>query len=92
MAANPQTPSTTTVGAQTPDNGALDRALAETFPASDPVAMTEPAPRVDPERPMVRPAVETRQGVTGHNVRYVLIYGLIGVIAAFVLVYLAYKT
>jgi hypothetical protein len=29
-----------------------------------------------------------RQGVTGHNVRYVLIFGLTGVIAAFLVVFL----
>ena len=31
---------------------------------------------------------KTRQGVTGHNVRYVLYFGLAGVIVGFVLVYL----
>jgi hypothetical protein len=31
---------------------------------------------------------KTRQGVTGHNVRYVLYFGTAGVIAGFLLVYL----
>lgn len=31
---------------------------------------------------------KTRQGVTGHNVRYVLFFGTAGVIIGFVLVYL----
>ena len=31
-----------------------------------------------------------RAGVTGHNVRYVLIFGLIAVIVAFAILYLAY--
>lgn len=31
-----------------------------------------------------------RAGVTGHNVRYVLIFGLIAVIIAFAIVYLVY--
>ena len=31
---------------------------------------------------------KTRQGVTGHNVRYVLYFGLAGVIVGFILVYL----
>jgi hypothetical protein len=31
---------------------------------------------------------KTRQGVTGHNVRYVLIFGIAGVVVGFVLVYL----
>ncbi|HXR37352.1 MAG TPA: hypothetical protein VN754_15450 [Candidatus Binataceae bacterium] len=30
---------------------------------------------------------EARQGVTGHNVRYVLVWGTGGVIVAFVIVY-----
>jgi hypothetical protein len=37
-----------------------------------------------------RPVVSTneaRSGVTGHNVRYVLIYGLIAVIAAFGIIF-----
>jgi hypothetical protein len=31
---------------------------------------------------------KTRQGVTGHNVRYVLFLGIAGVVIGFVLVYL----
>jgi hypothetical protein len=31
-----------------------------------------------------------RQGVTGHNVRYVLLAGVCGIIALFVVVYLIY--
>jgi hypothetical protein len=38
--------------------------------------------RFDAERPVLD-KVDARQGVTGHNVRYVLLYGLIAVIAAF---------
>jgi len=34
--------------------------------------------------------VRTRAGVTGHNVRYVLSFGLIGVIVGFAIVYLAF--
>jgi len=33
----------------------------------------------------------TRQGVTGHNVRYVLVFGLAGVILAFILIYAAFS-
>jgi Flp pilus assembly protein TadB len=36
------------------------------------------------------PATQARAGVTGHNVRYVLIAGLAGVIVAFVIVYLVF--
>lgn len=54
-----------------------------------------PEPRSD-FRPTSPPEVredsmetnKTRQGVTGHNVRYVLYFGLAGVIVGFVLVYL----
>ena len=34
--------------------------------------------------------VRTRAGVTGHNVRYVLSFGLIGAIVGFAIVYLAF--
>jgi hypothetical protein len=38
-----------------------------------------------PPAPIVLRADEARQGVTGHNVRYVLGFGLFGTITAFVL-------
>ncbi len=31
-----------------------------------------------------------RQGATGHNVRYVLVFGLIGIIVAFAVIYAVY--
>ncbi|MGD0421580.1 MAG: hypothetical protein ABSA68_18695 [Xanthobacteraceae bacterium] len=36
---------------------------------------------------IVETTTEARQGVTGHNVRYVLVWGTVGVIVAFVIVY-----
>jgi len=33
----------------------------------------------------------TRQGVTGHNVRYVLIFALAGVVLAFILIFTAFS-
>jgi hypothetical protein len=36
------------------------------------------------------PARRARQGVTGHNVRYVLGFGLVGVVVAFLIVYLIF--
>jgi hypothetical protein len=36
------------------------------------------------------PTTRVRQGVTGHNVRYVLAFGIAAVIVAFVIVYLTY--
>jgi hypothetical protein len=36
---------------------------------------------------IVETPVQARQGVTGHNVRYVLAFGICGVIAAFVIIY-----
>ena len=67
-----------------------DDALRDTFPASDPVAITEPGPAT-PERPVVRREVQARQGVTGHNVRYVLGWGLAGTVIAFAVIYLIYN-
>ena len=43
-----------------------------------------------PERRTVLSKVEARQGVTGQNVRYVLWFGLGGVIIAFAVIYLLY--
>jgi hypothetical protein len=40
-------------------------------------------------RPVV-PAPRARQGVTGHNVRYVLGFGTAAVVAAFLIVYFVY--
>jgi hypothetical protein len=39
------------------------------------------------EQRTVETPVQARQGVTGHNVRYVLAFGISGVIAAFVIIY-----
>jgi hypothetical protein len=41
------------------------------------------------QQPVV-PAPRARQGVTGHNVRYVLGFSIAAVIAAFAVVYLVY--
>lgn len=41
-------------------------------------------------RRIVESATEARQGVTGHNVRYVLSMGTIGVIVLFAIVYVAF--
>jgi hypothetical protein len=38
------------------------------------------------ESSMINSANRVRQGVTGHNVRYVLIFSLLGLIIAFVMV------
>jgi hypothetical protein len=43
----------------------------------------------DPERTVIDTS-DARAGVTDHNVRYVLGFGPVAVIAAFVLVYLFY--
>jgi hypothetical protein len=48
----------------------------------------------DPERMSThRPVLSTnevRDGVTGHNVRYVLIFGLLAVVVAFAIIYVAF--
>jgi hypothetical protein len=40
--------------------------------------------------PPTVPTPRARQGVTGHNVRYVLGFGLTAIIVAFIIVYLLY--
>ena len=42
------------------------------------------------EHAPVLPAQNARQGETGHNVRYVLGFGLLAVVIAFSVIYLAY--
>jgi hypothetical protein len=42
------------------------------------------------ERTPVLPAQDARQGATGHNVRYVLGFGILAVVVAFFVIYLAY--
>ena len=46
----------------------------------------------DAKSPVVLSAVGARQGVTGHNVRYVLGFGLVGAIIALTIIYLLYFT
>jgi hypothetical protein len=46
-------------------------------------------PRTAAEQSVV-PAARARQGVTGHNVRYVLGFGLAGIVVAFLAIYLIY--
>jgi len=53
-----------------------------------PVSAAEPRPQSDVRT--VVPARQARQGVTGHNVRYVLGIGLAAVIVAFVVLYAIY--
>jgi hypothetical protein len=43
-----------------------------------------------PEERTVVPATKARQAVTGNNVRYVLGFGLAGVIIAFAVIYFIY--
>lgn len=50
--------------------------------------MNDQLPRNGPGAPEVLDATRARQGVTGHNVRYVLAFGIAGVIIVFVLAYL----
>ena len=68
----------------------LDEALKSTFPASDPVSVEQPTPRfaaLDRARTETS-EVRARQGVTGHNVRYVLAFGIAGAIIALMVAYL----
>jgi hypothetical protein len=43
------------------------------------------APRT--EAPIVETATEARQAVTGHNVRYVLLFGTLGIAVVFAIIY-----
>lgn len=47
----------------------------------------DPVPGSSDAAPIVRSANEARDGVTGHNVRYVLGFGLAGVVIAFAIAY-----
>jgi hypothetical protein len=38
------------------------------------------------DKPIIEPTTKARAGVTGHNVRYVLLFGLVGVIIAFLII------
>jgi hypothetical protein len=38
------------------------------------------------DKPTIEPTTKARAGVTGHNVRYVLAFGLAGVIIGFLLI------
>jgi len=42
--------------------------------------------------PAVETPTEARQGVTGHNARYVLIFSLVGVVTAFAVIWAAFWT
>jgi hypothetical protein len=46
----------------------------------------------DPDARTVVPATRTRQAIGGHNVRYVLVFGLAAVIIVFIVIYLVYFT
>ena len=46
--------------------------------------------RTETETPVVRTATQAREGVTGHNVRYVLLFGTSAVIVIFAGLWLFY--
>lgn len=52
---------------------------------------SEPLPR-QPDEPAEASSTtnKVRQGVTGHNVRYVLLFGTAGAVLAFILVFVAF--
>jgi hypothetical protein len=57
----------------------------------DPINSPNPDPREPDELDDASAATnKARQGVTGHNVRYVLLFSLIGVVVAFTIVYAAF--
>ena len=48
-------------------------------------------PSTGQPQPVLTPR-EAREGVTGHNVRYVLGFGLVGIVIAFAVIYVVYFT
>jgi hypothetical protein len=52
--------------------------------------MSSPHDNPQGEPRVVRSAVEAREGVTGHNVRYVLGISLVTVVIAFAVIYAVY--
>ena len=53
-------------------------------------AMRDAQPVRQSDERTVVPTPQARQGVTGHNARYVLGFSIAAVVAAFVVVYLSY--
>ena len=53
-------------------------------------ARREAAAQRDSDRPVVETPTQARAGVTGHNVRYVLMISLAAVVLAFALIYAVY--
>jgi hypothetical protein len=53
-------------------------------------AMSSPSDRHPVEPHPVVPTQQARQGVTGHNVRYVLGFGIAGIVILFLIIWLAY--
>ncbi len=49
-----------------------------------------PPSRPEQERPVVVTETQSRQGVVVPNMRYVLAFGILGVVVAFALIYFAY--
>lgn len=52
-------------------------------------AVEEAMPHMENDR-VVESATEARAGTTGHNVRYMLSMGIIGVVVLFAIVYVAF--
>ncbi len=52
--------------------------------------MTNPQAPRDTDAPAELSTQQARQAVTGHNVRYVLLFGTVAVIVAFAVIYLSF--
>jgi hypothetical protein len=66
----------------------LTVALRDCFPPHEDAAMERSPERSSGTgKPTQKSANEAREGVVGHNVRYMLLFGLAGVIVAFAIVY-----
>ena len=72
------------------DNSAPDDRRAPEYKDADRRARRQT--NQQPDEQTVIPATRARQGVGGHNARYVLGFGLAAVIVVFVAIYLVYFT
>ena len=61
-------------------------------PITENDAMSSPSDRHPVEPHPVVPTQQARGGVTGHNVRYVLGFGIAGIVILFLIIWLAYFT
>ena len=68
-----------------------DEAVRETYRREEAREKSLSGEQPSSPRPPTKPTVKTRGGVTGHNVQYVLAFGLVGVIIAFIVIAMYFR-